>query len=189
MSVHIIAVVDRSGSMERIRGAAIEGYNSFVRQQAEAPGDTFITTLMFNGDSIPTRFANAEPARFARTLDRFSYAPNGGTALRDALGYAIENVGYPREQAGDQVIVAVLTDGEENASKVYSEARIHTLVSAAQERGWTFIYLAANIDAFATGQQYGFNPTHTYSFAHDAAGTAEAFANMSRSAVAARMCP
>ena len=81
----------------------------------------------------------------------------------------------------------VLTDGHENRSHKYSADRIRDMVAHAELHGWTFIYLAANIDAHETGVGYGFQAQNTYSFAATAVGTATAFADMSRAAMAARM--
>ena len=186
MTTHIICVVDRSASMESIKHGAIGGYNQFLHDQQECASDTAFTTILFN-ERVSELCINV-PAAYAPELNAANYVPSGWTALRDALGYAINDVGR-RIPSFDSVIVCVITDGEENRSRIYSGAAIRELVDAHTAKGWTFIYLAANIDAFATGEKYGFASSTTYAFHATAAGAAAAYADMSRAATAARMCP
>ncbi len=49
------------------------------------------------------------------------------------------------------VLVTILTDGEENASREYNGAAIKKLVEELKEKGWTFTYIGANhdVDKFA----------------------------------------
>lgn len=187
MTTHIIAVVDCSGSMGHLRHSAVEGYNAFLQQQAAVPGDAYITTLMFNNTVVT--FGTSRPLALATRLNQLNYRTNGGTAMNDAIGYAVAVLGSTLELSCDQVICAILTDGEENASRIYSQDRVRELISRARARGWTFIFLAANIDAEGVGAAYGFAAETTYSFSYDSAGAREAFENMGRATVAARMCP
>ena len=72
------------------------------------------------------------------------------------------------------VIVVIATDGMENSSKEYTAAQIKTMVDEQRDQwNWTFIYLAANVDAFATGGGYGFGKGQTISVA----GTGQSFAS------------
>ena len=49
-------------------------------------------------------------------------------------------------QPTTKVLVTVLTDGEENASKEYSRPMIRQLVEQLKEQDWTFTYIGANHD-------------------------------------------
>ena len=44
----ITLVIDRSGSMEEIRTDAEGGVNTFIREQAQQPGDALLTLVQFD---------------------------------------------------------------------------------------------------------------------------------------------
>ncbi len=94
-----------------------------------------------------------------RPLDNHTYQPQGTTALLDAVGRTIDDVGKrlhntPGEERPSKVIVAILTDGLENASKDYSRGRVSEMIKHQQEKySWEFIFLAANQDAIASARE------------------------------------
>src|SRR5262249_48619218 len=54
------------------------------------------------------------------------------------------------------VMVVVMTDGLENASREFTSARLREMIAEAQSvHGWEFLYLGANQDAFAEAGKYG----------------------------------
>ena len=46
--VQIICILDRSGSMHKLTGDVIGGYNSFLAQQRQEPGTAEVTTVLFD---------------------------------------------------------------------------------------------------------------------------------------------
>jgi len=44
----IIAILDRSGSMEHLTNDTIGGFNNFLEEQKEISGDAILTTVLFN---------------------------------------------------------------------------------------------------------------------------------------------
>ena len=78
--------------------------------------------------------------------------PRGSTALYDAIGRTINEVGArlaatPEPDRPGKVIVAILTDGQENASTEFSRETIATMISHQQKAyAWEFVFLAANHD-------------------------------------------
>jgi hypothetical protein len=104
------------------------------------------------------------------------------TALYDSVGRLITEVGAelaatPEHERPGSVVIVVLTDGHENSSREWT----HDAVSAAirrQERdySWDFLFLGANMDAVAIGQQLGFAPDHSLTYAATGAGVSAAFA-------------
>jgi len=86
-SILINFVLDKSGSMEGVRDATISGFNEFKNDQAREEGNAFFTLTLFD-----TRFmtvAEAVPVREVPDLDYSTYAPDGMTALYDAIGYTM----------------------------------------------------------------------------------------------------
>lgn len=44
------------------------------------------------------------------------------------------------------MLVTILTDGEENASKEYTSTAISAFINSLKHRGWVFTYIGANHD-------------------------------------------
>lgn len=186
----ITCVIDRSGSMERVRTDAMGGYNSFIDQQQQEPGEARVTLVLFNHDYEMVE--EGAPLPQARRLDEATYVPAGTTALLDAVGRAVDSVGErlaqtPEEERPGHVIVAILTDGLENASSDYTRERILEMIRHQQETyDWEFIFLAANQDAFAEAGRLGIGKDDAMAFAASPAGVKEAYASLSSDVSARR---
>lgn len=186
MNTEILAVLDISGSMERIKADAIGGFNTFLKDQQAIKGEARLTVVLFD-DQYEVLYC-AKPLAEAEPLNDSTFVPRGATALMDAIGRTIEVEGARIEAEGwaEKVIVCITTDGEENNSHRYNYPAIRELVKAAEARGWVFVFLAANQDAFATASHYGFNPAHAQNFAATGAGMTQAYASISNTTRALR---
>jgi hypothetical protein len=69
--------------------------------------------------------------------------------------------------AGARRLCVILTDGEENASKEYSRAQILDMIKAYENEGWTFLYLGANHDVWAAGEELGVAEHNRITFLKD----------------------
>jgi Mg-chelatase subunit ChlD len=174
----IVCIVDRSGSMNAIREDAIGGFNSFLDEQKEQPGEAQLTLVLFNHNY--ELIHEARDIQDVAYLDKGSYTPQGMTALLDAVGRTIDDVGQrladtPEAERPSTVIVSILTDGRENSSSDYTKTRVREMVERQQEKySWEFIYLGANVDAFAEAGALGIPEAKTANFAHTGAGVREA---------------
>lgn len=113
----IVVILDRSGSMESIRDDAIGGFNAFMESQKAVAGEATSTLVQFN-TTLETVHENV-PLQDMPLLDSKTYVPGGGTALLDAVGLTVDRVGKrlavtPEDKRPEKVMVAILTDGEEN---------------------------------------------------------------------------
>lgn len=189
MKTEIIAIIDRSGSMGGIASDAIGGFNTFLKEQQAVPGEARLTTILFDHEQVTLH--SAVPIESAPQLDNRTYVPRGSTALLDAIGTALNFHGQRIKNEGwtDKVIVCILTDGHENCSREFTADKIKEMVKHAEAHGWSFVYLAANQDAFATGAQYGIAAAHTMNFTANAAGTQTAYASMSNTVRSLRAQP
>lgn len=155
----IAYILDRSGSMSGMEEAAITGFNEFLQSQMDEPGDVNLSLLLFDNEFNLVH--DRAPLQEVRQLDAQSYVPRGSTALLDAIGRAIDALGrkiakQPEDQRPGKVIIAIYTDGYENASQQYDLRKINKMIS--HQRGkysWEFMFLAANEDAIATASQMG----------------------------------
>ena len=110
----IAFVLDRSGSMESCREAAIEGFNSFLLDQQKTEGLAKLTLVLFDNEYLVP--IDALPVAEILPLNNDSYVPRGATALLDAIGRTVDELGtrlaaLPEQDRPGQVIVAILTDG------------------------------------------------------------------------------
>lgn len=143
----IAFVVDRSGSMGGFRHDVPRVFNDLVRGIREKSQETGIeTTVSFmsfdnNYGSSDLNYHYFEhPVGSARELQPGEYQPRGGTPLRDAIGDMVERL-RKLEGAKDEktsFLLYVLTDGEENQSKNWSEFALRELLQEVQKTDrWT----------------------------------------------------
>jgi hypothetical protein len=82
------------------------------------------------------------------------YRPNGNTALLDAIGITIQSVEQQMKSPEDSAVIIILTDGYENASRIFTLQQIRAMISSKEATGrWTFSYLGATLDAVAMAEQ------------------------------------
>ena len=102
----------------------------------------------------------------------------GGTALLDAVGGAIDHIGnihkYARaEDRPEKTIFVITTDGMENSSFIYSYDKVQKMVKRQQDKyGWEFIFIGANIDAYAEAERFGIHKDRAVNYVCDGVGTA-----------------
>jgi len=180
----IAFVLDRSGSMESCRKTAIEGFNSFLQEQQRTEGLAKLTLILFDDEYLAP--IDSLPVAEILPLDNDSYVPRASTALLDAIGRAIDELGarlaaLPERDRPGQVIVAILTDGQENSSQNYTWQQIADSIKQQSERyQWTFLFLGANQDAIATAAQMNIRPANAATYVADAAGLHASSKSLSR---------
>jgi hypothetical protein len=150
----IAYILDRSASMQPMLEAAVAAFNDFIHSQLDVPGDARLTLVQFD-DAYEVPVA-AKPLQDVPPLTAATYHPRGGTALLDAIGRTVQETDrrisdLPEDERPGKVILAIFTDGEENASRVYSARHISDLIRLYRDqKGWEFLFLAANQDAIAS---------------------------------------
>lgn len=179
---HLAFIVDRSGSMESIRDDMDGAIKFTVAEQAKLPGLLVIDITVF--DTKVDKIAASVGADYVAGLDRI-IEPRGMTALNDAIGLTITNLGErfaarDEEDRPGKVIIVIVTDGLENASHEYTHARVKDLVlKQRDEFQWEILFLGADsIDAFATAGGYGVSRGQTISFAATSTGVNNVGATM-----------
>lgn len=172
----IAALLDRSGSMATIKTDTEGGYRTFLAEQAAQPGELRVTLAQF--DDV---YEVVYPPTPVADVPDFELKPRRMTALLDALGKFITDVGadlaaLEEDDRPGHVIVVVMTDGEENASREWTVDAVRQLVTQQREQWkWEFVFLGANLDAVQVGNAYGFAADSSISYAPDAAGTRAVF--------------
>lgn len=170
----IICILDKSGSMDSLQTETITGLNQFIEEQKQEPGSCNFSLVQFNQEvrtSIPRT-----PIRQVSLLTSSSYQPNGYTALLDAVGGTLKRTMeahfmLPATETPDKVIVFIITDGYENASKRYNRTQVAEMITQLQiNKGWEFQFFGANIDAFGEAQGIGINREQADNWDYNVAG-------------------
>jgi uncharacterized protein YegL len=190
MITELAFVLDRSGSMQGMKQAAIDGFNEFLRDQQAAPGQTRITLVLFDHEILTVH--DSIPVAEVVSLDHDHYVPRGTTALLDAIGDTIDRL-VARAAAADpaqrpgHVLVAILTDGLENSSVRFSWQQIaERITHQTENHGWDFMFLSAGPDAIATAAKMRIAANHCAAYASDATGHFSASKGVSRKISALR---
>lgn len=181
----ITIVLDRSGSMQPIREATVEGLNGFINEQKTQPGYDLWTLIQFNHEYKVV--FKAVPAHEVRPLTRETFVPRGSTALVDAVCRTIDETGrrlaaLPEHERPARVLVVILTDGEENSSRTFSKHDLADRIRHQQDKyGWNFVFLGANQDAIATADSYEIKTSGAFTYDASREGTQVCLAQMSGS--------
>ena len=163
----IIFLMDRSGSMGGLETDTIGGFNAFIKKQTGMEGDTIVTTVLFD-DKYELLYNGIEAKKVK--LSNKEYFVRGSTALLDAIGKTILDVGYRLSVIGEEhrpakVIFVITTDGMENASREFTYAKVKELIKHQQEKyHWEFIFLGANIDATKEASNIGISKNNAFNY-------------------------
>lgn len=157
----VIFILDRSGSMKDIRDNTIASMNNYREELRRDPEIEF-TLVQF--DTIGTDVVRrAVPILELAEFTLADLEPRAGTPLIDAVYIAIKTA---QDKYGDQdkVVVTIMTDGHENASREFKLAELHDLIKERSEAGWQFVFLGASIDAYADSRKFGIAASGTMSY-------------------------
>lgn len=167
----LLLIVDRSGSMGGIAADMIGGINGLFKEQAKLPGECVVDYVQFDTEYElvfeDTPVADAEAVLL----------PRGGTALLDAMGKAVTDLGTKLRNLDEsdrpgKVLVVVVTDGYENSSREWTKSAVKSLVEQQRDKyQWEFVFLGANMDAVAEAATFGIPAGSTLTYAASAAGT------------------
>jgi len=181
----IVCVIDRSGSMASVVDDAIGGYNTFLEMQKALPYPAKWSLVLF--DHEYEMVERSLPIALALPLDKVRFHPRGTTALLDAIGRTIDDTGkvlagLPESERPNKVLVAILTDGQENASKDYTRERIGAMIEHQRTiYQWEFLFLAADQDAIGAATRLSIPAQNAVNYSNTKAGNQAAFEKLSNS--------
>ena len=84
-------VLDRSGSMSALAKNAIAGFDALLSEQRKTNPQTLFSLSIFDHEIIAIH--DALPLLDVPNLSSEIYMPRGGTALNDAIGAMIQQIG------------------------------------------------------------------------------------------------
>lgn len=155
-STEIVIILDRSGSMQSIKKDMEGAFDAFIKDQQALKEECRVSLIQFD-NTVQTVYENVN----LDDVKPLIIEPRGGTALLDAVGTTINAVGQRLAAMSEatrptKVLVAIITDGEENASHEFTYEKIKAMVDhQTQKYNWQFAYMGANQDAFRVGGYMG----------------------------------
>jgi uncharacterized protein YegL len=168
IKVFNLIILDESGSMESIKKAAIDGLNETIQsitsaqKKHEEVQEHYVTFISFNTDAIRTIFENRPVTEVGLIKN---YRPNACTPLYDAMGIGLTKLRHQlNKEEQSQVLVTIITDGCENASREYTGMAIKNLVNELKKQGWVFTYIGTNQDVEAVADSLSIDNRINYEY-------------------------
>lgn len=183
-------IVDESGSMCVIERQALAGMNETIdtvkkMQKMHKDMEQRISLLTFDSGHKTFKYDNVK-AESVHRLGGKDYNPCGGTPLYDAIGTAISKLNAQTTER-DNVLVTIITDGEENCSQEYNLKMVKTLIDKMKKQGWTFTLIGTdNLDVEGMAGKMCID--NHLAFTQDDRGTREMFARENKARMRFNEC-
>lgn len=169
---HIAILLDRSGSMKKIKSDIIGGFNTLIEEQRKEEGELTISLVQF--DSQYETIYEKVNINSVQPLSENVYIPRSTTALNDSFARLIAETSemiknLPDAEKPERTLFVCITDGEENASRRFSTSELKKLIETQEGNNWEFLYIGANQDSFAESEARGIK--NAMNFSADTLGT------------------
>ena len=138
--VYNLIILDESGSMESIKQATISGFNEVVQTikgiEIKFPEQQhFISLVTFNGLGVKT-LLDKTPVASLTQIDPNTYHPDSMTPLYDAIALSVLKLKIDLAAIENaNVLVTILTDGEENDSKEFNHSQVKNIINEQKNQG------------------------------------------------------
>jgi uncharacterized protein YegL len=142
----VYVALDRSGSMSGERWVhAIDSINQYIEGLKKEKIEGTVNVIAFDYGQemrLQTLVEDISIAYYEPLNDNVA-KPAGMTPLFDAAANVMDRA---LENNAERTVVVIMTDGEENSSKEYTQAKIKDKVKALTEKNWEVLFLGANFD-------------------------------------------
>jgi Mg-chelatase subunit ChlD len=177
----IAMIIDKSGSMSNLSADTVGGFNEYLADRQRETPDALMSVTLFDTERDALHVAEPVAQIQKLTEARYRRGGMGYTALNDAIGGTIAAIDAGDYAAQRNVLIVVMTDGLENASKEWtSRADIAALVERKEASGWKFVFFGADIDAFSEAAALNIPQGRSVQYVKSAAGTARSYRSVSR---------
>lgn len=166
-SIDLNVVLDRSGSMSVVKQAMEEAMNAYITSQKNSPVECRMTLVQFDDEYKLVH--NGVPVH---DIGKVTIEPRGSTALLDAIGRLIDDTGarlsgMPEYARPSKVLVVIVTDGQENASRFYSKQQIFDKIRMQRDQySWEFVFLGADQDSIASATAMGISSGNAFNYSN-----------------------
>ena len=176
-----LIILDESGSMSKISEQAVSGLNETFQtiinaQKEHQEQQHFISFVTFNSTKIRS-VMDCQAVDGDKKLKWKDYHPDDCTPLFDAMGKSLNDL---KNHVSDEdvVLVTIITDGYENASKEFDGRDIKKLVAELKAKGWVFAYIGTNQDVDVVADSMGIRSRMCYDYSEK--GASDMFAEECR---------
>jgi len=182
---HISIILDRTGSMQDIRDDTIGGFNAFLKEQQSQPGVATLTLVQFDTQDPYEVIHRFKPISEVPELTHHTYVPRASTPLLDAIGRGINDLekclaDLEESKRPSKVVLAIITDGQENSSREFKKEQIAKMIQQKQEQNqWQFVFLSADLASIDDAGEYGIQAKSSMSYDRSARGVASGWGSMS----------
>ena len=145
---HVCFVIDESGSMYNAVEDVKGGFKKIIEEQKANTIGTCAVSMYTFADATEKHFVLKDVNEIDSNLN---FRPHGSTALNDAVGTAIDEIGEVLASMDESErpaanLIVIMTDGGENASRKYSLSKVREMIKHQTDKySWTFMYLGADI--------------------------------------------
>ena len=166
-------ILDRSGSMAGMEKQVVSGYNEQLQAvqgiQQKYPDQEILLGLRFFDSVVGNNITDFKLVNDLVPLSMDDYQLGGTTALLDAIGKSVYDLktrfGHQISNEDTSVVVIIMTDGYENASRMYTYGDVRRMVTELEAtEKWSFTFMGADLDAIGASTSFGINPENTLSF-------------------------
>jgi hypothetical protein len=133
--VQVTVLLDQTGSMLTRKAETILSFNQYIADLVSQNLEAEFSLTLFNSDKVEVRHSKANLSDVVPLADS-TYSPASATPLLDAIMTSIKNLGDAKD-----CFFVIITDGEENASKLCTKAEVKQLIEEREGRGWVFTFL------------------------------------------------
>lgn len=179
----IVLIADASTSMSKVYNEALEGMRQFIKEQKQVDGAATFELVVFSSHGTTRVTVPTTDIQQIAEITEKDYVIGGLTALVEAVGVTIDRVGaelaaLDESERPNKVIIAVMTDGEENNSEEYTFAQVAEKRKHQEEvYNWSFVMLANDLaDAERIGVS---NSIMAKGYGSSAEGTLESYRSIS----------
>lgn len=178
-------ILDQTGSMCSCHNETVLSFNDFLKEQKSQTGKCLLTLTKFDSYKNITPYTDLDIQIVPEMFSDW-FIPGGTTNLRDTIGERIDALEKRLENwtQKPKVLIVVMTDGGDNASRAYTETQISSKLKIKNTDGWTFVYLGIDQNALDIGSRLGFRAENIKSFARS--DLTQSMAQLSRATTAFR---
>ena len=159
-------ILDETSSMNKIATQTVDGFNDFLNEQRDIPGECRMTLTKFSNRTQRVPYEDLD-LNYVPDMTMRTFVPYGGTNLYDTIGFRAHELSKRLEKwsVKPRVLFVVMTDGDDNQSRTHDTGTISEFIEQNPE--WTFVYLGADQDALSIGEVLGFPEGNIRSFASE----------------------
>lgn len=173
---HFELLVDESGSMATTASDTVGGINTFITGNKDGPGRATLSLTKFDSQTPFNPVYAMQDIATVELIRPSQFTPGGSTPLLDAIGNMINALGrrlalMPEDQRPGKVVINIITDGLENASKMFSREQIRGMIDLQRGKyNWEFVFIGANQDAITAGESLGIGRDTSLTYTDNPAG-------------------